>query len=156
MVSALRNTSGMITALPRLSTTPPSSMSVERRGEPAEVAVARVADRRAVRGRVLMDDLRAERGVHRDGHAEAKRVEQHRELRIRELRARVERAAERFAHALRVLHPAHEGVVHLAPRLLGHAERSVAQTRGDVFGRGAEARDLVIVDRRRSRSSRRA
>ena len=65
IVSALRNTSGMITALPRLSTTPPSSMSTSARGETTEIAVARVADRRAVRRRMLMDDLGAERGVHR-------------------------------------------------------------------------------------------
>ena len=46
--------------------------------------------------------------------------------------------------------PRDERVVHLAARLLGHAERAVAQAGGDVFRRRAEARDLVVVNRRRA------
>ena len=64
MVSALRKTSGMITALPRFSTTPPSCSDGSDAGEAAEIAVARVADGGAARGRMLVDDLGADRRVH--------------------------------------------------------------------------------------------
>ena len=86
MVSALRNTSGMITALPRLSTTPPSCERGERRGESPEVAMARVADRGAAGGRMLVDDLGADRRVHGARDAERARAEQQRELGVRERR----------------------------------------------------------------------
>ena len=53
-----------------------------------------------------------------------------------------------LAHAEPVAHPGDEGIVHLAARLLGHAEGAVRETGGDVLRRGSEARDLVVVDRR--------
>ena len=45
--------------------------------------------------------------------------------------------------------PGDERGVHLAAGLLGHAERAVAQSGGDVLGGRAEARHLVVVNRRR-------
>ena len=46
--------------------------------------------------------------------------------------------------------PRDERVVHLAAGLVGHAEGAVAQAGGDVLRRRAEARDLVVVNRRRA------
>ena len=63
---------------------------------------------------------------------------------------RVERAAEALAHAHAVAHAGDERVVHLASGLVGHAERAVVEAGGDVLRRRAEARDLVVVNRRRA------
>ena len=68
MVSALRKTSGSTTALPRLSTAPPWSQRGQRARQPAEVAMAGGAERGAVGGGMLVDDLRADRRVHGHRH----------------------------------------------------------------------------------------
>src|SRR4051794_37936901 len=52
----------------------------ERRREASEIAMARVADRRATGRRVLMDDLGAERRMDACCDAETVRVQQYREI----------------------------------------------------------------------------
>ena len=121
----------------------------DRVREPAEVAMAGVADRGTVGGRMLVDDLGAERGVHGDGHAEPMGVEDHRELGVNELPPR-HRDGDRLAHPHLVPHPGDERVVQLAAGLLGHPEGAVPEAGGDVLRGAAEAGDLVVVDRRRS------
>ena len=58
----------------------------------------------------------------------------------------LERATEALAHAQAVPHAGDERLVHLAPRLVGHAEGAVPQAGGDVLRGRAEAGDLVVVD----------
>ena len=66
-------------------------------------------------------------------------------------RSRVERAAERFAHALAGSSCRATNASFISrPGLVGHAERAVAQSGGDVLRRRAEARDLVVVNRGRA------
>src|SRR5215211_7585210 len=64
-----------------------------------------------------------------------------------ERRSSLECATEALAHAEPLAHSVDERLVHLASGLVGHAEGAVLQSRGDVLRRGAEARDLVVVDR---------
>src|SRR3954470_16417910 len=54
--------------------------------EAAEVSMARVPDGGTARGWMLMDDLGADRRVHRDWHAESPRVQQDGQLSMHELR----------------------------------------------------------------------
>src|SRR5436190_22385015 len=58
--------------------------------------------------------------------------------------------AERFTHSALLAHTTDECLVHLPASLVGHAEASVAQTGGDVFGGAAETRDFKVVNRRRT------
>ena len=131
-----------MTALPRFSTTPPSSIAGS---EASEIAVTRVANRGAARGRVLVNDLGAERCVNGAGDAEPLRGEEHRQLGIRQGRI-PEGARQRFSHAPFILHPRDESLIHSAARFLRHSERPVDQSAGDILRRCTKARDLIIVD----------
>ena len=87
--------------------------------------------------------------------AEAERVEQKRQLGVARDRRRASSARPSDSPMpCDALHSRDERVVHLAARLVGHAERAVAKTGGDVLRRRAEAGDLVVVNRAPSRSSR--
>jgi hypothetical protein len=55
----------------------------QRRGETAEIAVARVTDRRAARGRMLVDYLSADRRVNRAGNSQPLSGEKHGQLTVR-------------------------------------------------------------------------
>ena len=68
-VSAFRNTSGMITALPIFRTTPPPVSLPHTAASVAKSRQRHLAGRRAVHGRLLVDDVRADRRMHGDGHA---------------------------------------------------------------------------------------
>src|SRR6059036_757354 len=173
MVRALRNTSGITTALPTLRTTPPSWSAgsdpasrlksrwlVAPSAAPsaagcwwmmsAEVAVARGAERGAIRRGMLVDDVCAECGVHGDGNSPLGGGEQEGDVAGRELGAAREIVGERFAHALAGARAVGDRGVHLAPGLLHHAKRAVRQPGGDVLTRASVCRKLEIVDGRAS------
>src|SRR5450759_3033516 len=118
----------------------------EGRGEPTEVAVARVAYGRAIRCRMLMNYLGANGSVNGAGETQPVSGEQHRQLAIRQGKTG-ERASESLAHPPAAFHPDRERLVHAAAGFLRHAEGSVHESAGDVFRGGAEARDLIVVDR---------
>src|SRR5690242_5699923 len=62
----------------------------------------------------------------------------------------IQRACERLPHAARLMLATYERLVHLATRLLGHAEAAVAEAGSDILRCPAESRDLKVVNRRRS------
>ena len=72
MERALRKTSGMITAEPTFSQTPPLR-SATTAGQQAEVAGRHLAGDGAVEFRVLVDDVGADRHMHRDRNVPARR-----------------------------------------------------------------------------------
>jgi hypothetical protein len=85
--------------------------------------------------------------VHGDRYAEAVRARMMDELGVRQPARFLERDGHCFAHATPALHAGGEGVIESAPGFLGHPERAVAKTGGDVLGRSSESRDLVVVNR---------
>jgi hypothetical protein len=130
----------MTTALPTLSTTPPS-WSV------GSDAASRGAERGAVRRGVLMDDVGTEGGVDRDGDGPLAGGEQDGDLAGREPRAACQIVDERLAHALARARSFADRGVHLAAGLLHHAERTIRQPGGDVLAGPSVCRELEIVDR---------
>src|SRR5690606_17792283 len=120
------------------------------RDEAAEIRVAGLPDRRAVGRGVPAAELGAPRGVDGEAAPAPARGEQQRELGIREVAARVQRIGERLAQpaALRGAPP--DRLVHLAARLLRHAERAVGEPGLDVLAGAAPARQLVVVDHGRA------
>jgi hypothetical protein len=96
---------------------------------------------------MLVDYLGADRCVYRAGNSQPLSGEKHGQFTVRQ-RKIVECACERLAHSPPVFHSSSEGLVHAPAGFLGHAERSVDESAGYVFRRGAEAGDLIVVDRR--------
>src|SRR5438128_5789056 len=127
---------------------PPSVEVGECRGEPLEVAVARGAECRAVGGGVLVDDLRADRRVYRDRHAEVLARDEHGHGASGEPLPLLQIAGERLAHAALLAGAGGYRGVHLPAGLFGHAEGPVAQPGGDVFARAPVGGELEVVDRR--------
>ena len=152
MVSALRNTSGMITALPRLSTTPPSSSVRERvrRAGGSRDGSCRRSPRRSPPGCWWMISAPSA-ACTGQRNAEAPRRESSSESSGCASAGRASSARPSASPMPRPsLHAGDERLVHLAPGLLGHAEGAVLEPGGDVLGGRAEAGDLVVVDRRRA------
>src|SRR3989475_3301739 len=118
----------------------------ERPGESLEVAVARGAERGAIRRGMLVDDVGAECGVHGDGNSPLGGGEQEGDVAGCELGAAREVVGERFAHALAGARAVGDRGVHLAPGLLHHAKRAVCQPGSDVLTRASVCRKLKIVD----------
>ena len=149
MVSALRNTSGRITALPRFSTTPPScsdgSEAANRRK--SRWLVSPIAAPLAAGCWWMISAPIAACTV--SGTPIVARAREQRELGMRQLQA-IERARERLAHPPLLALTANERLVHLTTRFLRHSERAVAKASLHVFARAAPARDLVVVNRGRA------
>ena len=127
---------------------------VERRqrpGQAAEVAVAGGAERRAVGGWVLVDDLRADRGVDRDRHVAPRAPPAGPSRRRRAARGRCASArASPSPMPWSAGRRRRDRGVHLRPGLLRHAEGPVRQPALHVLAGAAERRQLVVVDRRRA------
>ena len=74
------------------------------------------------------------------------RLQQDGEFGVRQDRFARQRHRDGFAHPSLLALTGDEGLVQPAARFFGHAERAIAKAGGDVLRRGAEARDLVVVD----------
>ena len=110
--------------------------------------MARVADRGAVRRRMLMNDLRAKSCVDGAGDAEALGRQQERHLGVGEGNV-FACARDGFTHSPSVLHSGDERLVHSPAGFFGHSERSVDEPPRNILRRRAESRNLVIVNRAR-------
>ncbi len=118
----------------------------QRRGETPEIAVARLPDRGAVRGRMLVDDLGTEGGVNAGRNPAAVRAQKYRQLGVRQGEI-LEGAGYRFSHPPAVSHAGDDGLVHPTAGFLRHAEGAIHQSASDILRGGAEAGDLVVVNR---------
>ena len=131
--TAFRNTSGSTTADPQFRYTPRSSRATFD-DEVAEVAQAALAERRARRRRMHVDDVGADRHVHRDRNAEARRPRRARST----ARAAAARSCRKRATACPMPEPAADAVVDRAVQqaagFVGHAERARAERLVDVLG----------------------
>src|SRR6266571_9490762 len=105
----------------------------ERRGQPLEVAVAGGAQRGPVGGGVLVDDLRAQGCVHRHGNVALGGAQQDRGLGRGERVAPLEVRRQRLAHPASRQRALVDRRIHLASRLLRHAEGAVGEPGADVL-----------------------
>ncbi len=93
----------------------------------AKIPVTGVADGGAVRRRMLMDDLRADRGVHGDGDVVRGGGEQDESVATRQRGTGGERAGQTLAHPLAVAGRRRRRRIHLRAGFLGHAEGAVGR-----------------------------
>ena len=120
----------------------------QRARQTAEVAVAGGADGGAVGGGVLVDDLGADGGVHRDRHVVLVGRDQQRDLAAGQGSPGRQGPRQAFAHSLAGACGRGNRRVHLGSGLLGHAEASVGQPAFDVLARSSEGGELEVVDGR--------
>jgi hypothetical protein len=114
------------------------------RGERLEIAIAGLAEHRAVGRRVLVRDVGADGHVHGDGKVEFSGGGEQTEVAIRK---RSRRLAQRAPGAEAARDAFGQGGVHSAARFIDHAEASIVEPALHILARLALIAELEVVDR---------